>query len=112
MLVNEVTGQRKWCGRGCRKCQDAAKRVLLHQEMACSERQFKLWNDAGILEAAFRMQLAVNDALLTVKIVRRDKHVFMNLHPKREMSRILKLVPHITSEVGYMPTHVERCNGA
>src|SRR6266702_8194219 len=108
MLVNEITGHRKWSSRGRRKGQDAAKRVLLHQEIACSERQAILWNDTRIFKAAFCMQLAVHDALLTVKIVRRDKHAIMNLEPEREMSRILKLVPYVAPKVGYMPAHAER----
>src|SRR6266571_3592222 len=109
MLVNEITGHRKRSGRGCRKGKDAAQRVLLHQEIACSERQAILWNDAGIFKAAFRMQLAVHDALLTAKIVRRDKHAIVNLEPEREMSRILKLVPYVAPKVGYMPAHAEWC---
>src|SRR6266699_3401269 len=112
MLVNEITGHRKRSGRGRRKGQDAAQRVLLHQEIACSERQAILWNDTCVFKAAFRMQLAVHDALLTVKIVRRDKHAIMNLEPEREMSRILKLVPYVAPEVGYMPAHAEWGDGA
>src|SRR6266568_7870732 len=109
MLVNEITGHRKRSVRGRRKGQDAAKRVLLHQEIACSERQAVLWNDTYVFKAAFCMQLAVHDALLTAKIVRRDEHTIMNLEPEREMSRILKLVPYVAPEVGYMPTHAEWC---
>ena len=107
MQVNEIAGHRKRCGRGCRKGQDAAKRVLLHQEIACSEGQAILWNDTGIFKAAFSVQLASNDTLLSAKIVRCDKHALMNFHPKHEMSRILKLVPHITPEIGHVPAHAK-----
>ena len=55
VLVNEITGNRKWYSRGCRKGQDAAKCVLLHQEIACSEGQAIRWNDTGIFKAAFCM---------------------------------------------------------
>ncbi len=58
------------------------------------------------------MQLAVYNALLTAKIVRRNKHTVMYIHPKREMSRILKLIPYVAPEVGYMPAHTEWGDGA
>src|SRR5438876_156864 len=50
MQVNEIAGHGKRSGRGRRKGQDAAKRVLLHQEIACSERQAILWNDTGVFK--------------------------------------------------------------
>src|SRR5437667_2426653 len=108
MLVNEITGHRKRSGRGRRKGKDAAQRVLLHQEIACSERQAILWNDTCVFKAAFCMHLAVYNALLTAKIVRRDEHAIVNLEPECEMSRILKLVPYVAPEVGYLPADAER----
>src|SRR6266516_2532014 len=108
MLVHEITGHGKRRSGGRRKSQDAAQGVFLHQEIACSERQAKLWNDAAIFKTAFRVQLAVNHALLTAEIVRRDKHAIANLEPEHEMSRIVKLVPHVASEVGHMPAHAKR----
>ena len=107
MLVHEITGHGKRRRRGRRKSQDAGQGVFLHQEIACSERQAILRNDAGIFKTAFRVQLTVDDALLTAEIVRRDKHAPMNLEPEHEMSRIVKLVPHVASEVGHMPAHAK-----
>src|SRR5215471_8054452 len=52
--------------------------------------------------------MASNHALLTAKVVRCDKHALMNLQSKHKMSRILKLVPHITTEIGYVPAHAKR----
>src|SRR3989441_3807353 len=105
MLVHEITGHGKRRRRGRRKSQDAAQGVFLHQEIASSERQAILWNDAAIFKTAFRVQRTGDDALLTAEIVRRDKHTAMNLEPEHEMSRIVKLVPHVASEVGHMPAH-------
>jgi hypothetical protein len=52
--------------------------------------------------------MARNDALLTAKIVRCDEYALINLQSKHEMSRILKLVPHITPEIGHVPAHAKR----
>src|SRR5207247_987929 len=84
MLVNEITGHGKRHSRGRRKSQDAAQRVFLHQEIACSERQAILWNDAGIFKTAFRVQLTVDDALLTAEIVRGVIHAPINIEHENE----------------------------
>ena len=82
MLMEQEARYGQWlCGRS-RESENATKRVLLHQEIACGERQRMFWHDTGIFKAIFGMQMANDGAIMTPEVFRRHKDSFANLRPR------------------------------
>lgn len=69
-------------------------------------------DNAGVFEAIFGMELAVDCAFMAAEIIGRDEHQFVDVESYGEMSRILELIQGIASQVRHMPAHAERWDGA
>src|SRR5258708_18748682 len=63
---------------------------------------------AGIFEARFRMELAVDGAFMTAEIFGSNEQQVIDVEPNHEMGSILELVQYIAPQVGHVPAHTKR----
>jgi hypothetical protein len=112
MPVEQITGHRQLLWSRSGKGKNAPKSMLLDEQIASSEFQIVLGHEAGVLEAILCMQVAGNGATMSLKVFRSDHDLLPYTQPEWEMSSILKLVPYVAPEVGYMPAHTEWGDGA
>ena len=54
------------------------------------------------------MQRAFDNTSVASKVFGSNEHRVIDFQPNREMGGILKLVMHITSQVGHVPAHAKR----
>src|SRR5260221_14667902 len=66
---------------------------------------------AGIFEARFRMELAIDGAFMTAEIFGRNEYQVVDVEPNHEMGSILELIQYVAPQVGHVPTHTEGGQG-
>src|SRR6266436_7040492 len=66
---------------------------------------------AGIFEASFRMELAIDCALMTAEIFGSNEHQIVDVEPNHEMGSILELIQYVAPQIGHVPAHTEGGQG-
>ena len=105
VVMYEIAGNGKGSFHGSGKSEDTSQRVFLDEKIARCKCKIVLGNEAGILEAILRMQVAGDGAAVALEIFRCDQDEFPDLEANGEVSRVLKLVADIRTKIGDMPAH-------
>src|SRR5579883_1174412 len=88
--------------------ENTPQRMFRDQKIADGQCHLILWDHTGVLKAVFRMETALDKAIMTLEILRGDQHTLAYFQTKREVGGIVKLVAHVAAKVGDMPAHSQR----
>jgi len=82
MPVEYIAGHRQLLRSCSGEGKDTPESVLLNEKIANGEPQVMLRQNASILEAILRVQVAGNDATISLKVLRSDHHLLAYTQPK------------------------------
>src|SRR2546430_15189592 len=88
MPVEYIAGHRQLLRSCSGEGKDTPESVLLNEKIANGEPQLMLRQNASILEAILRVQVAGKGATMSLEVVRSDHHLRPYMQPKRQMSTI------------------------